>query len=424
MLTIIVFILILGVLIFVHELGHFLVARRNGIKAEEFGFGFPPRIFGVQTWREKKLEKIAEEEKLEVDIQNAVSGGSEIIKETVTDEKKEIDVVRSRRKWIWTWGKQGMAEENPERDTIYSLNWIPLGGFVKIKGEDGENKDPDSFATKSAWTRTKVLAAGVLMNFALAWFLISVCLIIGIPEPVGENETRTDSKIQISEIISDSPAKQINLKIGDEILKEQKTLAGVKIEIKSIKDFQDYINANKGKEILIQVQRGSEELDLKGTPRIDYPENQGPLGIVMAETAIYKYPWYQAFWKGLQILFDLVLAMLLALYGIVKNLLFGKAIGVEIAGPVGIAVLTKQATELGLVYILQFVAILSINLGIINAFPFPALDGGRILFIIIEKIKRSPVSQKTEQTFHAIGFAILIALMLVVTFRDILNVIK
>ncbi len=424
MATIIIFILILGVLIFVHELGHFVVARRNGIKAEEFGFGFPPRIFGVQTWREKKLEKIAEEENVEVDIQDTISGGSEIIKETITDEKKEIDVVKMVRRWRWTWGKQNAIEENPERGTIYSLNWIPLGGFVKIKGEDGESKDADSFASKSAWTRTKVLAAGVIMNFVLAWFLISICLMIGIPEPVAEGESRSDSKIQISEIISDTPAKLMGLKAGDEILKEQKTLSGTKLEIKNIKDFQDYILANKGKEIAIQVQRGNEVLDLKGTPRIDYPENQGALGISMAETAIYKYPWYQSFWKGFLILLDLILAMILALYGIVKNLLFGKAAGVEIAGPVGIAVLTKQAAELGLVYILQFTAILSINLGIINAFPFPALDGGRILFIIIEKIKRSPVSQKTEQAFHAIGFALLIALMIFITFRDILNVIK
>lgn len=304
------------------------------------------------------------------------------------------------------------------------MNWIPLGGFVKIKGEDGENKDADSFASKSAWTRTKVLAAGVIMNFVLAWFLISICLMIGIPESVAEGESRSDSKIQISEIISDTPAKLMGLKAGDEILKEQKTLSGTKLEIKNIKDFQDYILANKGKEIAIQVQRGNEVLDLKGTPRIDYPENQGALGISMAETAIYKYPWYQSFWKGFLILLDLILAMILALYGIVKNLLFGKAAGVEIAGPVGIAVLTKQAAELGLVYILQFTAILSINLGIINAFPFPALDGGRILFIIIEKIKKSPVSQKTEQAFHAIGFALLIALMIFITCRDILNVIK
>lgn len=359
MVTIIIFILILGVLIFVHELGHFLVARRNGIKAEEFGFGFPPRIFGI---------------------------------------------------------KKG--------DTLYSLNWIPLGGFVKIKGEDGENKDTDSFASKSAWTRTKVLAAGVLMNFALAWFLISICLILGVPEPVPEGETRPDAKIQISEVLAGTPAEQMGLKIGDEISREQKLLSGGTAEIKNIKDFQDYINASKGKEISIQVQRGDEPLKLKGTPRIDYPENQGALGIAMAETATYQYPWYQAFWKGFLILLDLILAMLGALYGIIKSLLLGRSVGVEVAGPVGIAILTKQATELGLVYVLQFVAILSINLGIINALPFPALDGGRILFIIIEKIKRSPVSQKTEQAFHAIGFALLIALMIAVTFRDILNVVK
>lgn len=424
MITVIIFIIILGVLIFVHELGHFLVARRNGIRAEEFGFGFPPRIIGVQTWREKELEKIAEEEKIDVKVQDIVSEEGEIIKETITDEKKEIDVISSKRKWRWVWGRQDASEDNPQHGTVYSLNWIPLGGFVKIKGEDGENKDKDSFASKGAWTRTKVLAAGVIMNFVLAWILISFCLMIGIPEPVEEGTTRSDSKIQISEIIPDSPAKQMGIKIGDEILKEQVSVSGEKIQIANIEKLQEYINANKGKEITLQIKRGDEILKLQGTPRTDYPENQGPLGIAMAETAIYKYPWYQSFWKGLLILFDLIVAMLVALYGIIKSLLYGKTVGIEVAGPVGIAVLTKQATELGLVYILQFVAILSINLGIINALPFPALDGGRILFIIIEKIKRSPVSQKTEQAFHAIGFALLIILMLVITFRDILNVIK
>ena len=424
MFTVIIFIIILGVLIFVHELGHFLVARRNGITAEEFGFGFPPRIIGIQTWRVKELRKIAEEEKKEIKIQDIVSEEGEVIKETITDEKKEIDVVSSKRKWRWVWGKQSVSEENSKFGTIYSLNWIPLGGFVKIKGEDGENKDADSFASKNAWTRTKVLAAGVIMNFVLAWFLISVCLIIGIPEAVEEGVERSDSKIQISEVVADSPAKEMGVKIGDEILKEQVSVSGQKINLANIEKIQEYIDTNKGKEISLQVKRGNEILKLQGTPRIDYPENQGPLGIAMAETAINKYPWYQSFGKGLLILFDLIWAMLAALYEIIRSLLYGKTVGVEVAGPVGIAVLTKQATELGLVYILQFVAILSINLGIINALPFPALDGGRILFIIIEKIKRSPVSQRTEQAFHAIGFALLIALMIFITFRDILNVIK
>jgi regulator of sigma E protease len=148
------------------------------------------------------------------------------------------------------------------------------------------------------------------------------------------------------------------------------------------------------------------------------------LGIGFLETALVRYPWYLALWKGLVAVFDLITAMLLALFQILKNLFLGEAARLDVAGPVGIAVLTKQVATLGIVYVLQFAAILSINLGIINALPFPALDGGRILFILIEKIKGSPVSQKTEQLFHTVGFLLLILLMLVVTFKDISKFIK
>ncbi|HEX7586045.1 MAG TPA: site-2 protease family protein, partial [Patescibacteria group bacterium] len=129
-------------------------------------------------------------------------------------------------------------------------------------------------------------------------------------------------------------------------------------------------------------------------------------------------------WKGLQNVFDLTLAMITGLFFLLKNIFMGQGAGVDVTGPVGIAVLTKQVTALGLAYILQFAAILSINLGIINAFPFPALDGGRILFIVIEKIKGTPVSQKTEQFFHSLGFLLLIILMVYITFRDVLKLIK
>ena len=152
-----------------------------------------------------------------------------------------------------------------------------------------------------------------------------------------------------------------------------------------------------------------------------YPENQGPLGISLARTAIVSYSWYESIWRGLTAVFDLTLAIFAALGGIIKDLFSGGGVPADIAGPVGIAVLTKQAVALGLVYILQFTAILSINLGIINGLPFPALDGGRILFILIEKIKGSQVSQKVEQALHTAGFFLLIALMVVVTFRDFIR---
>lgn len=380
MLTIIVFILILGVLIFVHELGHFLTARRNGIKAEEFGFGFPPRLLGF-------------------------------VKDEETGKHKIV------------WGNKEVQSSN----TVYSVNWIPLGGFVKIKGENGQNKDEDSFAAKGAWVRTKVLAAGVIMNFILAWILIALVLAIGAPEAIDSSGGNfPNSKIQISEVIPETPASAMGLKIGDEILKNQniKTPEGKTITFSGLKDVQEYITANKGGEISLRIKRGSQILDLKGVPRLDFPAGQGPLGISMVETAVVRYPWYQAIWKGLMNVLDLTLAMLTGLFVLIKNIFLGQRTGVDVAGPVGIAVLTKQVTALGLAYVLQFAAILSINLGIINAFPFPALDGGRILFIIIEKIKGSPVSQKTEHFFHSFGFLLLIILMIYITFRDVLKFIK
>lgn len=365
MLTVIVFIIILGLLIFVHELGHFLVALRNGIKAEEFGFGFPPRILGF-------------------------------VKDDETGKYKLVP------------GHKHVESEN----TIYSINWIPLGGFVKIKGEDGiGDRDPDSFASRPAWTRTKVLAAGVIMNFIFAWVLISIALMIGAPEAIDDSvENISDTKIQISQVIPDSPADEMGLKVGDEIL-----------GMTSIAEVKNFVSGNGGGEIMLNIKRGKDTLELKGVPREEYPKEQGPLGVSLVKTAIISYPWYEAIWKGLVATYELIIFIIVTLCVLIRDLILGRSVAIDIAGPVGIAVLTHQVTTLGLVYILQFAAILSINLGIINGLPIPALDGGRILFIIIEKIKGSPVSQKVEQMFHTVGFTLLIALMLLVTFKDLMR---
>jgi regulator of sigma E protease len=212
----------------------------------------------------------------------------------------------------------------------------------------------------------------------------------------------------------------MGMKIGDEILKIQST----SIQFKNVADVQNYIGDNKGREISLKIKRGDQILTLHGTPRTDAPEGQGPLGISLAETLIARYPWYESIWKGLISVLELIWAMLVGLSVLIKNVVMGQRAGVDVAGPVGIAVLTRQFTALGLIYILQFAAVLSINLGIINAFPIPALDGGRILFVLIEKVKGSPVSQRTEQFFHSIGFILLILLMLFITFRDVLKFIK
>jgi regulator of sigma E protease len=399
--AILIFIIILGLLVFVHELGHFVVARRNGVKASEFGFGFPPRIVGFQFLREIP----------------------------VSGEKKKLF-----SKWRIIWGSRDGDEEseasdlkeahekNLEGGTIYSLNWFPLGGFVRIKGEDGGDKDDqDSFASKSAWKRVKILAAGVAMNFVFAWFLLSIAFMLGAPEQISSDSESNNpkSKIQISGIMADAPASTMGLKVGDEIAKTQKNLSGEKVALKNIKEVQDYINSNKGKEIDLEILRGKEKLTLKGTPRVDAPEGQGALGIALSETTLVKYPLHVAIWKGLLAVWDMTVMIFVGLFGLLKSLIMGQGGSADVSGPVGIAILTREVANLGLVYIIQFAAILSINLGIINILPIPALDGGRILFVLIEKIKGSPVSQKVEQTFHTLFFALLMLLMLAVTYKDI-----
>ena len=367
MLTILIFIIILGLLVFVHELGHFLVARWNGIRVDEFGFGFPPRLFGV--------------------IKNA-SGKYELV-----------------------WGNKEM----PSGETVYSLNWIPLGGFVKIAGEDGHDaSDPNSFAGKSAWTRIRVLAAGVFMNFLFAWFLISIVFMLGLPQPIepADHGKFADAKIQVLAVGKGTPAETMGLSMGDAIV----SINGEAIT--TLEQVSGLISSHKGQAITVVVDRFGKPLTLTGTPRTEYPATEGALGISFSETAVVSYPWYEAIYRGAIATYDITLAILGAFGMMIASLFGGAKTALDVTGPVGIVYLTKQMSDLGLPYLLQFAALLSINLGIINILPIPALDGGRILFILIEKLKGSPVSHRVEGMIHQIGFILLLVLMLLVTVRD------
>ena len=201
MLTLIVFLIILGLLVFVHELGHFVVARRNGIKCEEFGFGFPPRAIGCYF-----------------------------------NEKS--------KKWEIVAGNKHVESEN----TIYSLNWFPLGGFVRIKGENGEgNSDKDSFASKSAWIRIKVLAAGVIMNFILAWVLFSFLLFLGVNQEVDQNDTSVKgAKIQIATVVPKSPAYEMGIREGDVVVKCVGEDVRCAKGFSNIAELQSFVSDNKG----------------------------------------------------------------------------------------------------------------------------------------------------------------------------------
>jgi regulator of sigma E protease len=366
MFTIFIFIVILGILVLVHELGHFLVARMHGIKAEEFGFGFPPRALGV-----------------------------------VKDDKSG--------KWKFIKGNQEVISEN----TVYSLNWFPIGGFVKIKGEDGDGKkDSTSFAGKSAWIRVQVLAAGVIMNFLLAWLLLSGTFMLGTYQDVtGEN--MAGAKILIQGIEENSPAQKMGLQIGDVLLR------GGSGSFKTVTDVQSYVGENKGREVLLVIQRGKKELQLKGIPREQVETGKGALGISgLNEVVTTSFSFFEALWKGLTEIGTIILLML----GVFGKLFTGNKEGLTVTGIVGIASYTGQIIPLGFSFLIRFMALLSINLGIVNILPFPALDGGRILFILIEKIKGKPISQKVEQAFHTSGFLALITLMVVVTYFDLARI--
>lgn len=372
LLTIVTFILVLSILVFVHELGHFYVARKLGIKAEEFGFGFPPRAWGVYR-----------------DYQG---------------------------RWKQVWGRR---EVKDCPGTVYSFNWFPLGGFVKIKGENGEEEsEPDSFAGRPVWQRAITLSAGVTMNVALAAILISFGLMIGLPQAlddVGPRAQVSQRKIQVVLVVAKSPAAAAGLMIGDDI---------TAINNQPFKDYeslQQFVDQHVGESLHYQIKRGEEEFDFEITPETREETGRGGIGIALAETGLVRYPWYIAIWRGVEETLFLTWAIIVAFYELFKGLLLGQGISSQVAGPVGIAHLTGQVARLGFIYLLQFTALLSINLAIINFLPFPALDGGRVLFLLIEKIKGSPVKQEIEGAIHNIGFSLLMVLILVVTFRDVLK---
>lgn len=358
-LTIIVFILILGILIFAHEMGHFVAAKKAGVRVDEFGFGFPPRIFGI---------------------------------------------------------KKG--------ETTYSLNLFPVGGFVRIYGEDATEKRTKSkraFYNKPIWQRVIITSMGVIMNLFLAAILLSIVFGIGVPSLVeqGQEANYKNVQIQILETAKQSPAEEAGIKAGDAISTlyfEDKA-----VTVKELEDVQKFIAMHTGEEITVEIKRGKEIFQKNLIPRVSYPKDEGAMGIAMAKIGTISYPWYQAILKGFETTGKLFITIITLFYLLIKSLILeGKMIG-EIAGPVGIFSLTSQMVKLGLVYILQFTAIFSITLAIINIIPIPALDGGRLLFLAIEKIRGKPLKPKTEQLANSIGFAIIILLMIVITFRDIIK---
>ena len=256
------------------------------------------------------------------------------------------------------------------------------------------------------------------MNLVLGIALLSAGFALGLPTAVGDEEAFGNAKVQISFLEKDSPAEEAGIKIGDQIL-ALKSVRGETSEISKVSEVQNFVAENKGGEVILTLRRGQEVFSLKTTPRELSPEGQGPLGVALARVVLVSYPLDQAIWLGVKETFQLLILIFSALGALIWGVFSNGQLVADVAGPVGIFSITGQAAQMGFIYLLQLTALLSINLAVINILPFPALDGGRIFFLILEKIKGSPVSLKVEQAVHAAGFSLLILLMIVITLRDV-----
>lgn len=362
MVTFILVLLVISLLILVHEWGHFYSARKLGVKVEEFGFGFPPKIYS----------KV----------------------------------------------KSGVR---------YSLNLFPFGGFVKIFGEHGEGEgDPQSFFSRPAYQRFIILAAGVGMNFLLAWVFFSLGAAAGLPQI---SDDKIDGvPVSVIGLVPDSPADQAGLRPGDQMLEikvfrgESPSSPEVSLRIEAEKDVREFVDAYRGEEITLLIRRGGSIKEIKATPRAVVPEGEGPLGVALARVIVQRTPWFLAPWEGLKTLGRSVALTFEGLGSVLKDLLLKGRTSAAVSGPVGIFFFAQDSQSLGISYFLQFVGILSVNLAILNFLPIPALDGGRILFLLIEKIRGRRVSPRAENLAHTIGFAFLILIMVLVTYKDIARI--
>lgn len=385
MFELIIFIIVLSVLVLVHELGHYILARKNKITIQEFGLGYPPRLLKLFTY-------------------------------------------------------QG---------TIFSLNLIPFGGFVQMLGENGpeevEAKEKSAkksttkqlstapFYNKSIRARLETLLAGVVFNFAFAILAFgTIFSITGIPVELA-NQAR------IYDFAANSPALLAGMKKDTNIVAFYSANDAQWVTVQGIKEVQDYVSNHLGEEVIVQA---TDTCELSTCPQIyeeyqvylrskeETPETEGAMGVTFSEIIYQHYPWYLAPIKGIVYGFKEALMMGLmiiqALGTLLLSLLRGQAVGDSVAGPIGIV---HQAQvygffDGGILNILSFAALLSINLGIMNLLPLPALDGGRAIFVLLEKVLPKKKIEKVANWANYLGFLALIVLMIVVSIKDVMQILR
>lgn len=341
MTTLLAFVFVIGILVLIHELGHFLAARWAGIRAERFSIGLPPHIW-----------------------------------------KKQIG------------------------ETEYCIGALPLGGYVKMAGMVDESLDakiegkPDEFMSKPIWKRAIVIAAGPVMNILLAIVLFAgLAYFVGLPELVPV----------VREVLADSPAQRLGLQPGDRIL------AVADQEIHTWKELTGIIHANPNKPLAITWERNGERMHAEVTPRLDPENNIGLIGITPQDSRRH-FGFLESWPMGVNLSWQVtshmgrMLARLFSGEGSLKR---------ELTGPIGIAVIAGEAARQGWESLIELLALISVNLAVINLLPIPVLDGGHLVFLGLEAVMRRPVSVKTRLVMHQVVIALLLLLTVFITFNDI-----
>ena len=339
-----------------HELGHFILAKKFGVKVEEFGIGYPPRLIG---------KKIGE--------------------------------------------------------TIYSFNLLPFGAFIRVEGEDKKESEI-SLKSKKKWQRALIYLGGVLSFWVLSVILLSIVFNLGVFEAVPDDYQSSDSVVRIVSVKKNAPAQKAGIKAGDII--EKITVGEEQFSFNKTKEIQQFIDLHKGEKIVITVRRGKNHLRVAVVPCLSPPEGEGPLGIGLVRTITVKYPWYKALLEGIKACLKTTWAIVAGIGEIIVRGLAGKGLpeGAQFVGPIGIGSLIFQSIHFGINFFLQFIAFISIYLAVFNILPIPALDGGKLLFLLIEAIRGKEMNPQTEKRITAGFFIVLLCLMAWVTFKDIVRI--
>jgi regulator of sigma E protease len=363
--SLLIFILILVALIIAHEFGHFVVAKAFGIRVDEFGIFFPPKLL---SW------------------------------------------------------KRG--------ETTYTLNALPFGGFVRIFGESTDEEDPAvtsdprSFVKKSRWIQAAVLLAGIFFNLVFAWLLLSAGYMLGMQsfvEHKGVGVVR-DAKTTIVDVVPNSPAQKVGLEPNDTILSLQTGTAKLAPGSNSSQT-KDFIAAHQNESIIINVDRAGKQMNFLAVPVDGLTPGHKAIGVEMDDLGILKLSPPLALVQGAIFAEEMTVETVKGLGGLVWSLVRGHADLQGVAGPIGIATIGSNAVKQGIEATILLTALISINLAIFNLLPVPGLDGGRLLFVIIEGIRGKPISQSLVLKFTLAGFGLLILLTLLTSYHDIVRLV-